>query len=323
MKKTLIFLLLGFSTIINAQDQLFKKDNSKVDVKILEINQTEIKYKLFTYQDGPTITVSKKEIALIIYQNGVHEVINAAPETPVAPTETPFVVYNSYPPSPRINRDSIEKAAIDKLLSTKNLISFNMMEPINGSFGISYLREIVNNYLNIYVPVTIGFAAPYFTQSVNTLFTGNSYNNYYYGYTNGEFAITNFKYTNKTYEVGLGLHFQTSGKHAVTHFIGPYVGTSQFTGSYTKSEYVYDAYTGSYTNNVTLNTFKMDRLYVMLNNGILFRVTKNFNIMLLAGLGYHIDTYKGADDLSKATNYNKNVLPLNAFKGGVTFGYRF
>ena len=119
MKKILLIILSSLSILGYAQDQLFKKDNSKVDVKILEINPTEIKYKLFTYQDGPTITISKKEVALIIYQNGVHEVINAAPETP-------FVVYNSYSSSSRINRDSIEKAAFDDLVSNKNLVSFNI-----------------------------------------------------------------------------------------------------------------------------------------------------------------------------------------------------
>ncbi|MES2514545.1 MAG: hypothetical protein V4580_10395 [Bacteroidota bacterium] len=318
MKKILICLLFSISMTIHAQDQLFKKDNSKVDVKILEITPTEIKYKLFTYQDGPTITISKKEIALIIYQNGVHEVITTTPETPA---ETPFVVYNSYPAPVRINRDSIEKAKTAELLSTKNLVSFNMLEPINGSIGVNYIREFANNYFNVYVPITVGFAAPYFTQSVNTLFTGNY--SAYYSYSNSDFTITDYRYTNKTYEVGLGIHFQTSGKRAVTHFVGPYIGTSQFTGTYTKSQTTYDPNGYSYYNVTSSNKFTMDRLYVMLNNGLLFRVTKNFNIMLMAGLGYHIDTYKSSDDLTKAYNYNRSALPLNAFKGGVSFGYRF
>ena len=54
-----------------SQDQLFKKDNTKVDVKILEINPTEIKYKLFNDEDGPTIRVLKSDVALIIYKNGM------------------------------------------------------------------------------------------------------------------------------------------------------------------------------------------------------------------------------------------------------------
>jgi hypothetical protein len=320
MKKTLVLILSSLSIIGYSQDQLFKKDNSKVDVKILEINPTEIKYKLFTYQDGPTITVSKKEVALIIYQNGVHEVITAAPETPPTPTETPFVVYNSYSSSPRINRDSIEKAEINKLLSTKNLVSFNMIEPINGSIGISYIREFANNYFHAYVPITIGFSAPYFTQAVNTIFSGSSY---YYNNSNNSFSVSDFKFSNKTYEVGLGIHFQTSGKRAVTHFIGPYIGTSQFKGTYNRTENYYNPNTGYSNSTVTLRNFSLERTYVMLDNGVLFRVTKNFNIMMLAGIGYKIDTYKTDDKLTEATNYNKNSFPINAFKFGLSFGYRF
>ena len=242
--------------------------------------------------------------------------------TEVTPTqvEQPFVVYNNYTPSPRINRDSIEKAGVNALLSTKNLISFNMIEPINGSIGINYIREFANNYFHAYVPLTIGFAAPYFTQAVNTIFSGGSY----YGTGNGTtFTVSDFKYTNKTYEVGLGIHFQTSGKRAVTHFVGPYIGMSQFTGTYTKTENQSSNNGYGYSYATTINDFKLNRMYVMLDNGVLFRVTKNFNIMMLAGLGYHIDTYQTDDNLSSATNFNKNQFPINAFKFGLSFGYRF
>ncbi len=320
MKNLLFTLFVVLTGTGYAQDQLFKKDNSKIEVKILEINQNEIKYKLFTYQDGPTISISKKDVALIIYQNGVHEVLN----TPTEPefVSTPMIVYNSGYSGSRINRDSMEKAAFNDLVSTKNLISLNIMEPLNGSFGVNYIREFANNYLHVYVPISVGFAAPYFTQSVNTMFSGNNYN-YYNTNTADAFTVSDFKYTNKNYEAGLGIHFQTSGKHAVTHFIGPYVGRAKFTGTYNKNGYTYDA-NGYYTSSYVLNqSFTLNRLYVMLDNGLLFRVTKNFNILLIAGIGYRIDTFDGSDDLTKAYNYNKNQFPLNAFKFGMSFGYRF
>lgn len=320
MKKYLIYLLFCATSISYAQDQLFKKDNSKVDVKILEINQNEIKYKLFTYQDGPTITISKKDVALIIYQNGVHEVINTPVEVAeVITTTTPMIVYNNVYRGARVNQDSLDKVAFKDLTSNKHLISFNMLEPLNGSVSLNYLTEFANNYLNIYVPVSVGFANPYFTQQTNNLFSGG--NNYYGNGTSGtNYSISNYKFSSKAFEAGIGIHFQTSGKHAVTHFIGPYVGMAQFNGTY-------DQTTNSYNNNTNTYSkanlaFTMNRLYVLLDNGFLFRATKNFNIILLAGVGYHIDTYK-INDPTKATNYNTNQLPLNAFKLGLSFGYRF
>ena len=324
MNKFVFYLLVCLTSIGYAQDQLFKRDNSKLDVKILEINPTEIKYKLFTYQDGPTITIAKKEVALIIYQNGVHEVITTEAPTPVVqPTPQPIVVYKEYI-SPRINYDSINDAKMKDLLSTKNYISMNILEPINGSFNISYLREFAMNYLHVYVPVSVGFTSPHFTQISNTLFTGYSES---YAYSGKDyFSVSDFLFTNKTYEIGLGLHFQSSCKKQVTHFIGPYIGQAQFTGTYNKTAYTYNQTSGYYTSKYTeLNKFTMDRLYLMLDNGVLFRPTKNFNIMLLVGLGYHIDTFKG-EDLTKSTNYRtpqQRVFPLNAYKFGVNFGYRF
>lgn len=318
MKNLLLLFFIGFNGICFAQDQLFKKDNTKIEVKILEINQNEIKYKLFTYQDGPTITISKKDVALIIYQNGVHEVVNTLPETQVVNSST--IIYSSSP-SPRINRDSIEKAAFIELVSTKNLISLNIMDPLNGSFSVNYIREFAQNYLHVYVPVSIGFASPYFTQAVNTMFTGNNYSSY--NSAASYFSISEYKYTNKNYEIGLGIHFQSSGKHAVTHFVGPYVGASQFTGTYIKTESFYDPNYGYSSSKTTNNAFTLNRLNVMLDNGVLFRVTKNFNIMILAAFGYHIDTFKTPEDITKAYNYNKNQFPINAFKLGLSFGYRF
>ena len=322
MKKFLFYAFISFSTIGYAQDQLLKKDNSKIEVKILEINQKEIKYKLFTYQDGPTIIIAKKEVALIIYQNGLHEIINATPEIAVA--EQPVVVYNnsySYRPTVRVNQDSIDKTIFKELVSTKNLISFNAIEPMNGSFGVNYIREFAHNYLHVYVPVSVGFTNPYFTQLTNGMFNTNNNNYNYYNYGNYT-TVTNYKFTNKTYEAGLGIHFQTSGKHVVTHFVGPYFGIAEFKGSYDETTTTYDAL-NNFTSTTNLSQqFTMERVYVMLDNGILIRATKNFNIMMMAGLGYRTDTYKG-NDPTKSYNFGKSQLPINAFKFGLSFGYRF
>jgi len=80
MKKHLVILtLLGLALTTKAQDQLFKKDNSKLLVKITEVSPDEIKYKLFNNLNGPIYVVNKSEVSLLIYENGQHEVINTAP----------------------------------------------------------------------------------------------------------------------------------------------------------------------------------------------------------------------------------------------------
>lgn len=310
MKKLLVYVLCCITGVTYAQDQLFKKDNTKLEVKILEINPTEIKYKLYTYQDGPTIVVLKKDVALIIYQNGTHEVITPAPEPPT-------IVYYSPSAARSSSYHSRDSALFKQLTSTKHLVSLNFLEPLNSTFSISYVTEFAKNYLNLYVPVSVGFSTPYFSQTTNSIF-----NNTYYGYGSNGYMISDYKFTCKTIDAGLGIHFQTSGRHAVTHFIGPYVGMAQFTGTFKEHAYTYDQF--GYTNHTIIDRgFVMNRVHVMLDNGFLFRITKNFNMMMLAGVGYHLDTYISNNAPYNTTSYAINRFPINSFKFGLSFGYRF
>ena len=317
MKKSLLYVLLSLSSMSYAQDQLFKKDNSKVEVKILEINQDEIKYKLFTYQDGPIISIAKKEVALIIYQNGVHEVINTAYQAP----PTVMMYNNDYSTSLMLlkhQKDSLKATRFKELTSTKNLVSFNGLGLFNSSISINYLREFWNNRFNIYVPISVGFAQPIFNQTDFSLF-GNNYNSY----------ITNFRFTKKVIDIGVGIHFQTNSKHAVTHFVGPYIGMSQFNGAFRQLGYG-NIPNYNYSSSVE-HVFVMNRYYFMIDNGFLFRITKHFNMLLIASIGHYQDVFIANDPKSFSiyNNYNYNYnysdyeFPINSFKFGLSFGYRF
>ena len=71
MKKLLLFIILFcVSLTIMAQDVIVKKDGSTILSKVLEISETEIKYKKWSNQDGPTYTIHQSEILSINYQNG-------------------------------------------------------------------------------------------------------------------------------------------------------------------------------------------------------------------------------------------------------------
>lgn len=316
MKKLLLTTCICLAGLAYSQDQLFKKDNSKIEAKILEINQTEIKYKLFNYQDGPTIIISKNDVAMIIYQNGTHEVFNTKAEMPIS---SPNVVIvnknNSVETEKKMEEEKLAK--FNDLVSTKNLISLNFLEPMNGTFSMNYLREFANNLFNVYVPVGVGFAQPYFSQLfVSSYNSANQYNSSY---------VTDFKFSRKSFETGISLHFQTSGKRAVTHFIGPYFGVSQYNGTFIESNYYnYDPYI-YHPNTKTEHGFVMNRYQIMLDNGFLFRATKNFNIVLLGAVGYYVDDFI-ANNPSKFTGntyYRNSSLPVNSFKLGLSMGYRF
>lgn len=65
-----ILLVLFFGNALFAQDLIVTKKSEKIEAKITDVEQDCIKYKKFNYQEGPTYTIKKSEIASIIYQNG-------------------------------------------------------------------------------------------------------------------------------------------------------------------------------------------------------------------------------------------------------------
>lgn len=74
MKKLIsIFLCLCVSMIAMAQDVIVKKDGSTIISKVLEVSDTEVKYKKFSNMEGPTFTIKVKELQAINYQNGEKE----------------------------------------------------------------------------------------------------------------------------------------------------------------------------------------------------------------------------------------------------------
>jgi hypothetical protein len=75
MKHLLSFILLAFvATTGIAQDVITKKNGEGVQAKVLEITPTEIKYKRFENQDGPTYTLAKADVLLVKYENNTEEV---------------------------------------------------------------------------------------------------------------------------------------------------------------------------------------------------------------------------------------------------------
>ena len=70
-----------FSFNAMAQDVILKKDGSEINAKVLEITDTQIKYKDFDFQDGPVRNINNAEVFMIIYENGKREIFNKPTET--------------------------------------------------------------------------------------------------------------------------------------------------------------------------------------------------------------------------------------------------
>jgi hypothetical protein len=92
MKKIyIVCVLLIMAVKIQAQDIIIKTDKVELKAKVLEIGDEAIKYKKFEFLDGPTYSIRKADVFMIIYQNGKKEYMEgtiAAPK-PVAATVVP------------------------------------------------------------------------------------------------------------------------------------------------------------------------------------------------------------------------------------------
>lgn len=76
MKKisTLLVALLFNLGLMSAQDMITKKTSEDIKAKILEVTTTEIKYKKFENQTGPTFSILKSDVLMVRYENGSKDV---------------------------------------------------------------------------------------------------------------------------------------------------------------------------------------------------------------------------------------------------------
>ena len=78
----LLFSLIFFNSIYS-QDVITKKNGDEINAKIIEVTQSEIKYKKFSNINGPTFIILKDELLMIKYEDGTKEVLNQVPSSVV------------------------------------------------------------------------------------------------------------------------------------------------------------------------------------------------------------------------------------------------
>ncbi|WP_276495953.1 hypothetical protein [Pontibacter litorisediminis] len=103
MRKILLSVVAALSLLpaLQAQDVITKRTGEKVEAKVLEVSPSEIKYKRYSNQEGPTYILPKSEIVLITYEDKTSEVFeledqaasNASASSQTVATSTNQVVY--------------------------------------------------------------------------------------------------------------------------------------------------------------------------------------------------------------------------------------
>lgn len=317
MKKIIfIILTLAIVSLTNAQDVITRNDSSKVNATILEINTIEVKYKLLNYADGPTITMSKVDIAYISFRNGVVERFTK----PVVVT-VPHEVYNpnrynldAVPVSIYNPEEKIKKC--EKLYYKKNYLGFNYIAFLNTSLGFNYMRDVKKANLIINVPFAFGLGSPAIT---NSLYSRNFLD-----------GTSTTKYELMKYQVGINILFAPSMNREVNFLMGPSFNLSEYKMS-VNTKYTSNSAAQYQMNNAAFtNNFRLRREHYGINIGFLARFSEKVNMSMLITFGYKQDTYDqkdpyGIESITSNAKYAiatpYNVTPYVNFAWSV--GYRF
>lgn len=302
MKKKFLsfFVVLFAANAAIAQDQLFKKDNTKVLVKIIEINPEAIKYKLFSNLTGPTYSEDKNNVSLVIYENGRHEVIGSSAE----PVQAPMPVYSEY----RAPSDFLSKA--DSLIYYRysNNISINFLTFFNNEIGITYQKEFFKSNFSIIIPLEFGIARPTITQNV---YFSNNYK------ANSSFALDQ-----KIFDVGFGINYYPSLRRNINYFVGPVFKYMQYNATQT---YFYTPVPGTPYNTPEIKHTTMSRYSMSITNGLLIRTRSRLTASVYGSLGFKSDAV--SDEILDPLTGNK-VSALSEpvslfFWGGFNIGFSF
>lgn len=256
-----LFLFLCFVFLFgvssNAQDVLYTTAGNKFQVKIVEINSTDIKYKELSNLEGPTYVISKSEIVLIQYPNGVVDVLNNNPPN-YSPQKTELVT--SRTPAP-------EKKKLNLYYLNNNLLSINALALANGDVTLIYDRELVNGH------VGVSFLGGYnFNSRMGglNLFIADSKDN-----------------AKKKFDAGLGINLMPRTTKRVQYFVG-------LLGKY--MAYDYNAIIDSTNNQLKYQKASGYQLAIMLTNGWVYRVSPNFNFKIFGSIGGAINAPKLKQD---------------------------
>ena len=126
----ILFCLVGTGM---SQDVIAKKDQSTIMSKVLEITNTEIKYKKWNNQDGPTYSIDRSEVVSINYENGEVEKFSDNPNSQqniysqinknnnLGYLES----YNTFPAGLKMNGRRLTNEEIKGLLDEQTYLLFN------------------------------------------------------------------------------------------------------------------------------------------------------------------------------------------------------
>lgn len=115
-----LFLFIFSSNFAAAQDIITKQNGEEIKAKILEISPSEIKYKRFDYQQGPTIILPVSEVFMVKYPNGEKQLFQQRSQNVSSVAEKPvsYTVPEGYIAFPAGSKIQLE---LQETISSKTI----------------------------------------------------------------------------------------------------------------------------------------------------------------------------------------------------------
>ena len=184
----LFLLVCCLSKTAFSQDILYTTKAEKLLVKIVEIEGNIINYLDFNNLEGASKYISKIDIVMIQYANGVKEIVNYYPSD--AGTKIPIIK----------NKKKLTNKLVDINELNKNMISINGFALANGDLTLMYDRELFNN------KVMLSFLGGYNLNSRMGIFNST--------------ILDSKDAAKKKLDVGLGINYIFFPKEPMQYFTG-------------------------------------------------------------------------------------------------------
>lgn len=202
MKTELLLLSLLVFVQVSAQDLIVKKNGDEIQAKVLTVSDSEVGYKKWSNPDGPTYTLSRREVFMIKYVNGDKDVFgtDSAPADGAAPTrqensEPRYVVASpapnnadlirEYSPEVRINAKPSDKDAKYffpiMAVGDSSVLATEQIEVSIVPVTIRYMGETTLHILRYYIKISNKTDGMIYIDKANTFktYTDNSYKSYF------------------------------------------------------------------------------------------------------------------------------------------------
>ena len=245
----MVAVLVGMHLM--AGDVIVLRNSTRIDAKILEVSDTEIKYKKSNNLDGPTFTQKVENISAVIYDNG--DVTSYADQAPAQTTPQ-----NSKSSNATLNKTSGNQT------ESKSKLQFNPQPSDNYWFGLTvgYVskNQKASSYNGENASVSWLSAQQGVSPAMRFGFTMNPTFKYGIGLRSGLFfeyareVLTNVR---QAHDITISIPMQLSYRYEIIQkvslmlYTGPIfdfgaLRIESYEGGITENDYAHDLYSSSY-----------------------------------------------------------------------------